>query len=99
MIAFQQRAKTSINKVFSFNECHPRCSCNKDLCMNYLIASSNKKQFKLCIKRIYKTLSPIYQHCSDMSPSNNKQDLNGVKNNDNVSSPNSNQISSGGVMS
>jgi len=45
MIAFQPRAKTSINKVFSFNECHPRCSCNKDLCQNYLVAAQNKKKF------------------------------------------------------
>ena len=60
MIAFQPRAKNSINKVFSFNECHPRCSCNKDLCQNFLIAAQNKKKFKFLVKRLKKTISPIY---------------------------------------
>ena len=60
MVAFQARARNSINKVFSFNECHPRCGCNKDLCQNYLIYASNKRTFKFLVRRIVKTVSPIY---------------------------------------
>ena len=58
MIAIQSRAKTTRNKVFSFNECHPRCSCWKEICMNYLVASNNKKKFKFLIRRLKKTLLP-----------------------------------------
>ena len=60
MVAYQLRAKTSINKVFSFNECHPKCACNKDLCQNYLVAAQNKKRWSLMVKRLQKQLSPIY---------------------------------------
>ena len=60
MVAYQLRAKTSINKVFSFNECHPKCACNKDLCQNYLVAAQNKRRWRLLVKRLEKHLSPIY---------------------------------------
>ena len=62
MIAFQPRASTSINKVFTFCECHPKCACNKDLCQNFLVAATNKKRFKFCIKRVKKYNNPIYQN-------------------------------------
>lgn len=55
MIAIQPRAMQSGNKTFTFNECHPRCQCNKDLCLNFLANSPNKHKWKLLIKRITKS--------------------------------------------
>ena len=37
MIAIQPRTQQSNNRSFTFNECHPMCHCNKDLCLNFLI--------------------------------------------------------------
>ncbi len=54
MIAIQQRAVQATNKNFTFNECHPRCHCHKDLCMNYLTNSQNKHRWKVVVRRITK---------------------------------------------
>lgn len=54
MVATQQRAVNSINKVFRFCECHPRCGCNKDICHNFLIHANNKKSYKLQVIRVKK---------------------------------------------
>jgi SET domain-containing protein len=54
MITTQPRATNSINRVFRFCECHPLCGCNKNMCLNYLMAASNKKQFKMQIRRVKK---------------------------------------------
>ena len=51
MITNQPRAITSINKVFTFNECHPNCGCNKEVCLNFLCQSHNQKRYKLQITR------------------------------------------------
>ena len=54
MISIQQRAASVNNRNFTFNECHPNCHCNKDLCLNSLMESSNKHKWKVLIKRINK---------------------------------------------
>lgn len=54
MIALQPRAIQATNKNFTFNECHPRCHCHKDLCMNYLTNSQNKHRWKVVVRRITK---------------------------------------------
>eukprot|EP00347_Sterkiella_histriomuscorum_P020711 403336770 len=54
MIAIQTRAIQSNNRTLTFNECHPRCACNKDLCMNFLMESDNKHKWKTAIKRVKK---------------------------------------------
>lgn len=54
MITTQVRATNSINRVFRFQECHPSCGCNKDMCLNYLMAAGNKKHFNLQIRRVVK---------------------------------------------
>lgn len=58
-IMFQMRATSQINKVFNFNECHPGCGCDKDVCFNFLLGRSNLKKFKFLIKRVRKTHSVI----------------------------------------
>jgi hypothetical protein len=54
MVISQMRATNSINKVFRFSECHPMCGCNKDQCLNYLMAQENKKHYKLQVVRMRK---------------------------------------------
>ena len=54
MIALQHRAQQGTNRTFTFNECHPRCACNKDLCSNFLTHSANKHKWKVAVKRIEK---------------------------------------------
>ena len=54
MITTQVRATNSINRVFRFCECHPLCGCNKNMCLNYLMAAQNKKQFSMQIRRVVK---------------------------------------------
>lgn len=36
------------------------CGCNKNLCLNYLIYSENKKKFKFLVKRVTKQINPLY---------------------------------------
>jgi SET domain-containing protein len=48
------RAKNSINKIFSYYECHPFCGCNKDHCQNFLIESKNNKNYARQIRRVKK---------------------------------------------
>ena len=50
MIASQIRATTGINKIFSYNECHPLCGCNKDMYHNYLVHAD--RSFSKNTKRI-----------------------------------------------
>ena len=54
MIASQPRATNSINKVFRFCECNELCGCNKNICLNYLMAAGNKKHYKLQVTRLKK---------------------------------------------
>ncbi|CDW79095.1 histone-lysine n-methyltransferase suv39h1 [Stylonychia lemnae] len=54
MIAIQNRAIQRNNKTLTFNECHPKCACNKDLCQNFLMHSENKHKWKGVIKRVKK---------------------------------------------
>jgi hypothetical protein len=49
------RGTNSINRVFTFNECHPSCGCNKETCQN-ILDQPNLKTFKLLIKRLCKSV-------------------------------------------
>lgn len=40
--------------MFRFCECHPKCGCNKETCLNYLMLAENKKNFAVQIRRITK---------------------------------------------
>jgi hypothetical protein len=56
-VVFQVRASLHHNKVFNYNECHPSCGCNKDVCFNFLTFKDNLKQFKFLIKRVSKKMA------------------------------------------
>ena len=50
MIAYIKKSTHHNSRLYKYNECHPDCKCNKDLCMNFLMESSNKHKWKVLIK-------------------------------------------------
>lgn len=53
-LTLQPRSSNHQNKVFSFNECHNNCGCDKTHCQNYLIGKSELKKHKVEIRRVKK---------------------------------------------
>jgi len=61
MVYIQQRSVSSLNTNYTFNECSKSCLCTggigagfQDDCLNRLIDSDHKYQWKMLIKKAYR---------------------------------------------
>lgn len=57
IIGIQKRSIQTNNRTLTFNECHPKCGCKKDLCQNFLLDRENRHRWKTMIKRVRKISS------------------------------------------
>jgi hypothetical protein len=56
LIVKQTRTQQTNNRSFTFNECHPNCACNKDLCANFLMKHENKHRWATLVQRVKKSV-------------------------------------------